>query len=208
MKNHLSSSSLRKNGVVISFLFASLLTASAQGTFGTVYFNNRVVTPDIYAPVYDMTVGGTLLQGSSYSAQLYSGPLGTPESQLVPTGAIVNFKTGMSGGLVEVGSDGSRSIPNVAPGEMAVVQVRAWTATTGSTYELAMASSSPSSRAGKSNVLTLQTKVNPLDPAQTTLVGLQSFAIAPVPEPDVVWLGSIGLALLALRFRLGEDRQS
>ena len=49
---------------------------------------------------------------------------------------------------------------------------------------------------------------NPLDPAQTAIVGLENFTITPVPEPDMVWLGSIGIALLALRFRFGEDQQS
>ena|ERR1041385_2821684 len=40
---------------------------------------------------------------------------------------------------------------------------------------------------------------------RSNLPGLENFTPTPVPEPDFVWLGSIGLVLLALRFRLGRD---
>lgn len=45
------------------------------------------------------------------------------------------------------------------------------------------------------------------DLSQSAAMDRQETTITPVPEPDVVWLASIGLALVALRFRFGEDQQ-
>ena len=196
-----------KAGLIFALGVTFALSVSAQGTFGTVNFNNKVTADNINAPVYDLVVGGTMLSGSNYLAQLYTGPVGTTEDKLVPTGAIVDFRTGVAVGYVNVGADGSRTIPNVVPGDFAVVQVRAWTAATGSTYEQAVANGTPTSKVGKSSTLIVQTKASALD-IPVNMIGLQSFALTPVPEPDSMWLGTIGLALLALRFRFGEDSKS
>jgi hypothetical protein len=186
--------------LIVAALLVSAAFLPAQGTFGSVNFNNRYLPEFIDAPVYDLTIGGTMLEGSSYLAQLYSGPAGTTEDKLVPTGAVVDFRTGLAAGYINVGTDGSRSIPNVTPGSLAVVQVRAWTAAAGSTYEQAMASTSPTARAGKSNMLTVQTKASALE-LPVNMVGLQSFALTPVPEPAVFALGALGLFVVTMRAR-------
>lgn len=190
----------KTSALIVAALFLSAAFLPAQGTFGTVNFNNRYLLDAIDAPVYDLTVGGTMLAGTGYLAQLYTGPAGTTEDKLVPTGATVDFRTGLAAGYVNVGTDGSRTIPNVTPGSLAVVQVRAWTAASGSTYEQAMASSLPGAKAGKSSLLTVQTKASALE-LPVNLVGLASFAVTPVPEPAMFALGTLGLALLTLRAR-------
>jgi hypothetical protein len=186
--------------LIVAALLVSTAFLRAQGTFGTVNFNNRVLLDGINAPIYDLTVGGTMLEGTAYLAQLYTGPAGTTEDKLVPTGAIVDFRTGLASGYLNVGTDGSRTIPNVLPGDYAVVQVRAWTAAAGSTYEQAVASTIPTARAGKSNLLTVQTKASAIE-LPVNMVGLQSFAITAVPEPTMLAIGAVGFALLALRSR-------
>lgn len=190
----------KTSSLIVAALLASAAFLPAQGTFGTVNFNNRVLLDSIDAPIYDLTVGGTMLSGSGYLAQLYTGPAGTTEDKLVPTGAIVDFRTGLASGYLNVGTDGSRSIPNVLPGDDAVVQVRAWSANAGATYESALVSSAPGAKAGKSSMLLVQTKASAIE-LPSNMIGLQSFAIVAVPEPGVFALGAIGLVLLRLRAR-------
>ena len=190
----------KTSSLIVAALLASAAFLPAQGTFGTVNFNNRVLIDSINAPIYDLTVGGTMLEGANYLAQLYTGPLGTTEDKLVPTGAIVDFRTGVASGYLNVGTDGSRSIPNVLPGDTAVVQIRAWTAASGGTYESALVSSVPGSKAGKSNMLLVQTKTSAIE-LPSNMIGLQSFAIVAVPEPGIFALGALGLVLLRLRAR-------
>lgn len=191
--------------VVVKTLFVPALIAAcvaqtAHGQ-GTVLFNNKVSSDGINAPIYDLTVGGSLLEGSGFLAQLYSGPVGTTEDKLVPTGAIVDFRTNVAAGYLNVGANGSRVIPNVAVGESAVLQIRAWTASSGTNYEAALASFDPNGRAGKSDMIVVVTKPSLLlTPASMT--GLQPFAIVSVvPEPSVQLLGAAGLALLAIHRR-------
>ncbi len=178
----------------------TLLLANDASAQGTVNFNNKVSIDGINAPIYDFTVGGAMLEGTNYLAQLYSGPVGTTEDKLVPTGAIVDFRTNVAAGYLNVGANGSRTIPNVALGDSAVLQVRAWTAATGATYEDALASNDPNSRVGKSDLIVVTTKTSALS-TPTSMTGLQSFAIGPVgvPEPSVQLLGAVGLTMLAIR---------
>jgi hypothetical protein len=186
--------------LIVAALLVSAAFLPAQGTFGTVNFNNRVLLDGIDAPIYDLTVGGTMLAGTNYLAQLYTGPAGTTEDKLVPTGSVVDFRTGLASGYLNVGTDGSRSIPNVVPGDLAVVQVRAWTANAGATYESALVSSAPGAKAGKSSPVLVQTKASAIE-LPVNMVGLSSFAITAVPEPTMLAIGAVGFALLALRSR-------
>jgi hypothetical protein len=183
--------------LLLILLFAAAPSAHPQGT---VYFNNKVSSAGINAPVYDTVMGGAKLEGSDYKAQLYAGPAGTTEDKLVAVGAIVDFLTGVAAGYLNVGTDGSRSIPGVTPGDNAVVQIRAWRAAAGATYEEALASPLPGAKAGKSNLVTVQTPPSALmTPAN--LVGLQSFAVVAVPEPTMLALSALGVAWLLFRFR-------
>ena len=186
-------------GIVLALVALGSLLGGNAVAQGTVNFNNKVSLDSINAPIYDLTMGGALLDGTNFLAQLYSGPMGTAEDKLVPTGPIVTLRTGVAAGYVNVGANGSRTIPNVAAGESALLQIRAWTASSGSTYEDAMASLDPNGRAGVSPLVTVVTKPSLLQ-TPISMNGLQSFAIVSVvPEPSVQMLGAAGFALLAIR---------
>jgi len=84
------------------------------------------------APIYDVD-GTTRLGGPNFLAQIYAGP--GPEI-LRPVGPAIAFSSGtFAGYLVRE----SRQIPDVAPGQIAYVQVRAWEAARGASYEEARA---------------------------------------------------------------------
>ncbi len=169
---------------ILVLIFACLSAPLARSQQGNVIFNNRIVSDGIAAPVYDEVVGGTMLAGTAYRAQLYGGPVGTPENQLQPTGAAVDFRTGTASGYVNVGLDATRSIPGVTPGNEALVQIRAWTTATGATYEQARGKFAAGSKVGRSNVLTITTPPNVLWPP-ASLSGLQSFAIKAPTMPTM-----------------------
>ena len=83
-------------------------------------FKNKAVGVD--APVYD--VGGAVrLEGPDWVAQLWAGP--TPDS-LAPIGAPCPFRTGVGAGYWNPAPDATRTIPTVAPGATAFVQVKIW----------------------------------------------------------------------------------
>jgi hypothetical protein len=99
------------------------------------------------APVFDVD-NLTRLAGDSFLAQLYAGP---SSEQLRPCGLPWPFETGFLAGyvfpvLVEV--------PSVVPGADAYLQLRAWEAGAGSTYEEARA---VGGRFGRSAVLCVPT---------------------------------------------------
>jgi hypothetical protein len=188
----------------ILLLALSPFLARGQGAVATVNFNNRVPAASLYAPIYAMEVGGTLLAGTDYLAQLYAGPVGTAVKDLKPVGDAVGFRSDIAG-FLNVGVDGSRSITDVAPGQSALVQIRVWSSAAGSTYEQALLSLNPTALAGASDVLTITTTSSLADPIPAPLTGLQSFAITPVPEPDIAWFGSLGLIALVLKMRFSRE---
>lgn len=101
---------------------------------GTVNFNSLPCS-FVPVPIYD-TDQKTRLASADYQAQLYAGPAGTAESALSAVGAPTPFiTTGIfgSGGF----SGGERVIPRVGAGQKAAVQVRAWKASSGSSWESA-----------------------------------------------------------------------
>jgi len=112
---------------------------------GTVNFNVGKITNEV----------GVLCSGTAYRAQLFAGPAGTPESSLLPVGAIVPFRTGSFAGYVDLGTAGARAIPGVAPGVQATVQVRAWAASSGADW--GTASTAPRGIFGVSPMVTFAT---------------------------------------------------
>jgi hypothetical protein len=165
-------------------LAGSLAVCAQDDKLATVNFNNRVLNAGISAPVFEETIGGALLEGETYRAQLYGGPAGTPENLLVPAGAIVDFRSGLAAGFVNVGVEGTRNVPGVNPGERAAVQIRAWSASGGATYEAARTNPAAHSKIGRSNILLLDTPASALS-LPVDLVGLQSFPIRHEPMPRV-----------------------
>jgi len=183
-----------KKLIYIAALLTASLGAYAQGTIA---FNNRVIGT-VDAPVFD--VGGTVrLGGTAFFAQLYAGAAGTAEDALVAIGAPVTFRTGGAAGYVNPVSE--ITVPGVAVGATARVQMRAWDATFG-TYGAAV---SGQGKNGKSNLFDVSGLggQGPSGPPATppNLAGLTSFSLIQVPEPSTIALGALGVAALLFRRR-------
>jgi sugar lactone lactonase YvrE len=160
-------------------LFAVLLSSSvaagplaAQGTLNLSSFLPGVVD----APATLDIVGGIRLEGASYLAQLFTGPVGVIEAGFVPVGDPLPFRTGANAGYFRAAE--LVSIPAAPPGTDALVQVRAWEAAAGASYAQAFAAGG---RTGKSKVLRV-TLGDPLGwpRAAAELAGLEAFAIVPL----------------------------
>ena len=129
-------------------MLLSLVAASAAYSQGTVNFVNlnTSVTPIIDARI-SYTAGGPMPGGAVDSAAsvtdpisqityggasarvgLYGGPAGTKEKDLVLLGSIVGFGTGPNAGYIASGPDSTRTVPSVAAGQPAVIQLRGWDA--------------------------------------------------------------------------------
>lgn len=170
---------------------SSLLVAASSFGQATFQLNNRIVGT-VDAPIFvgDNT---TRAAGADYLVALYGGPAGAAESALTQQGAALPFRTGAGAGYINVtGVETTRSIAGTADGASSAVQLRAWKASAGATYEAALASGN----VGKSAVLTLNGGGGLTPPA--ALAGLGSFVIG-VPEPSAAALGLLGAGLLAIR---------
>jgi len=177
-------------------ILSSMLVAVGAFAQGTVNFAAKVT--GVYdAPVFIDTVGGpNKASGSAYMSQLYAGP---SASALAAIGSPVPFLTGTGAGYWR---SASLAIPSVAPGATASVQIRAWAASAGATYEAALAANGGTGQSALLSVVTGGAGSPPSLPAD--LAGLASFAIVGgtpvIPEPSVLALGALGgLALLIRR---------
>ncbi len=163
----------------------AILEVQPLATGVTVVFDNFVPSKGIDAPVRDAD-GSTRLEGPAYLAQLY---VGTNEGELRPAGAAVPFRKGSEAGYVVLGPSGNLiAIPEVPPGAMASVQVRAWETARGASFETALRAGG---KTGKSEVLQV-TSGGVGDPAtiHANLVGLQGFVLQREQEPPLVTLTS------------------
>jgi hypothetical protein len=170
----------RSRGVFV--LGLSLITHASAHAQGRVLINNYV-PPLIDAPVFD-TDCRTRLEGDVYHAQGYAGL--TPTS-LQPVAPITSFRTGLAAGYV---LQAIAEVPvQTDPNQPVYVQLRAWDAAAGLSYEATVASGG---KYGFSNIVPVQ----PGFGAGTTpyLEGLQSFCL--IPEPPTWALGPIGGILL------------
>ena len=170
-------------GLVLSILMAGALAIQAPGTL--IFSNGEpdgglFQYRDVNAPFFNDQ--GVPLAGSDYLAELY---FGTTPSSLAPLGNPIPFTTG---GHFE---GNSVTLPGTFTTEAVWVQVRAWAASGGSTYEQAR---SDGAWSGLSNVLYVPqvggpSGGSPIPP--TELIGLQFLG---VPEPSSLMLGLMGLA--------------
>ena len=147
-------------------LNAKLIVTSAASGGGRINFANRWFIPDSpEAPIFDVD-GATLLNGSNFVAQLYGGP---SLEFLRPAGQPSPFQSGSDAGYFY---PRTVTLPTVPPGANAIVQVRAWDARKGTSYEEARALGG---KFGKSEPLTITAAAPGTRPAN--LVGLQSFSL-------------------------------
>jgi len=152
-------------GIVWS-LGAKLIVTDAANGGGNINFRNRFLSDagtNVDAPVFDLD-GVTRLNGSNFVAQLYGG---RALEWLRPVGQPSPFRTGFSAGYFY---SQLLTLPTVPPGSNAIVQVRAWETSRGSSYEEARALGG---KFGKSELLTVVVGGGELPPAN--LEGLSSF---------------------------------
>jgi len=176
-----------KKLVVIAALGLVAVGALAQGqfTFGN---KNLIATPPIDAKVFNSD--GTALSGTDFLAQAYVKLAADPESSYAPVGTAVNFRTGANAGYIV-----SSVLSTAYAGNTAVtVQMRAWEASGGNSFEAAQ---SAGKKFGKSNDVALNVQVAPVTPPD--MAGLTSFSL--VPEPSTLALGVLGAAALLIRRR-------
>jgi microcompartment protein CcmK/EutM len=174
-----------KKLIVLTSIVA--LTGAVLGQ-GTVNF--QTIGGGVNAQV--LTAAGVGAE-SDYFGQLFAGP---SADSLAPMGAPRAF--------TQQGYFGPQSvtIDNISAGGAAFVQLRAWAAANGSTWDAA--TSQAVYEAGVSPTLALSGTGNPTASPPTTpvnLVGLQGFQMEVIPEPSTWALLALGLGALALRRR-------
>jgi len=162
-----------------------LLAAGAMAQ-GTVNFANNGNQPGTTTPLGRVYLGsvGTLAD-NTVDVQLYYN--GAAVSGVSAVKSSAGAGTGQFLG-------GSVTLANVTAGSTVNLDVKAWVASTGATYDLA-------SSKGESGSFAYVTGGGGAPPASpTTLLGMPSFVVA-VPEPTTLALGAIGLGALLIRRR-------
>jgi hypothetical protein len=178
------------------------LVGLGQSTFE---FRNLSPAFGIDAPVFDAE--GTPLEGANYLVELWGGATVDSLSPAITCFSnqrvIIPFLSGASAGYFRDDGGGRGGADNISivavpPGGWAWLQVRAWGAQMGATYEEAAARGLGGY--GESPLFYAQGGY-PYDffTPPPRLIGLQSFSLRPVvPEPAAVWLLLLGVVALLL----------
>lgn len=180
---------------LILFLEIALIPNLVTGQ-STFVFRNKY--GGVNAPIFDAM--GTPLAGPQYYAELYGGvasnslaPATTVDSSAVRV--IVPFLSGVNAGYIL--SSQVAVAWNAPPGGFAWLQLRAWDASLGATFEDVMALGLGGY--GESELFYAPGGDPTLLPAGTPLplTGLQSFSLRPaVPEPSAAAVLGLGVASL------------
>lgn len=187
---------------LIAIAFVSLTTMSGFSQ-GTVLFNNR--TGGANAPITNIVTGQLVPTGSSYLAQLYYQTAGTTDDSTFVSVATAPVGFVSPGYFVQTVPRVLNNGLTIAGGADAAIQIRAWDAALGATWDVAYAAwlSSPAGPVlGKSEIFTQKTG-DASNPTVTpsTLINMRGFYLSPVPEPSVIALGALGLAAILWRRR-------
>lgn len=183
-----------KSTVLALTAFLAAASAYAQGTLNFTTKSGTSVDARVFYG------SPTTPAGADYVGQLYAGAAG---GALTAIGAPVAFRGDPPGPAAAVGyilGAGTVVVPGVAGGSAADVQLRAWRADLGASYEAAVAAQG-GAYTGSSATLRVAALGNPSSVPPTpaaNLVGLQGFVI-PVPEPSIAALGLLGAGLLVIR---------
>lgn len=113
-------------GCAAALAAACLLSpASAQGYLQVVNFRPADFPPPLSVPIFDQD-GKTLLRGSTYSAQLYTGKAGTAEGELLPVGSPLPIVQEDGFLPFRLNAPTVVQIPGVSAGQKAQAQLRVW----------------------------------------------------------------------------------
>jgi hypothetical protein len=187
-------------------MIAGLVATVSMMAQGNLAFGNKAT--GVNAPVTDRLTGEKIA-GADYVAMLYWGAAGTDPAAFTPvvdnaTGALVAalpFRTGSAAGYIVTTAV---SVKGAAAGQEIWVQMRAWSAVGGATYEAAYAAATTGGMAatvklGASNFFPVTPNAPPSTPQ--VLAGLQAFTVDYIPEPSVLALGLLGGVEFLLRRR-------
>jgi hypothetical protein len=184
---------------------------------------NNYITGSVQAPVYDVNPANPLeikqgntsaglptgtqtayagagLLGAGFTAQLFAGPLGTADDALQPVAGTTTFRTSTAA-AGRVNALSSVSIPGVAGGTSARVQLRVWENRAGTITSWADVLADDSVKRGYSlawNSLALGDPFASPPGTPATMFGVTSFQLFVVPEPSIIALGALGLGALIL----------
>jgi hypothetical protein len=186
-----------KTTAVLSLLVACALSGYAQGL---VQFSNLSISGGgVNAPVFESD-GVTKCSGQQFMAQLFAGAAPDNLASIATTGFLVGTAAGYFDGLAQ-------TIPHVAPGNTAWVQVAVWNTASGATFDQARVSGLPNSwwQSAVFTVVPGGGNVNPTPPSPLTGLGFSPVYLNSVPEPSALAVFSCGLALAL--FRKGLTKQ-
>jgi hypothetical protein len=198
----------------------TLLTAHAQATIS---FNNRIAGileapvfgPELANPLLELhgndaagvpagttVYTGAKLSGSGFTAELWAMPLTASSFAPVP-GATTTFRTGGGIGFI-VPPAADTVIPDVLPGDRAMLQLRVWD-NQGSTVNDWLTAASLGLDRGISDAFLSDplggTPLSGLPITSPNMTGLRSFNIAelaPVPEPKSMALTALAISAFAI----------
>lgn len=166
--------------VLAGFLIGSVPFTCAQGQ---IYFINAA---PMWAPV-TFADGTPIPASAGFSAQLYGGEVGSSMDALVPLPPVNHFRSDAAG-FVLPGI--TATFPGMPVGSFVEIQMRAFS---GKDWE-----SSPIR--GESNLIELRLGGDTIAPPPP--LGLQSFAVYPVPEPSSLAIGLAGGVLFLGLWRM------
>jgi hypothetical protein len=175
--------------IILLILLSRLLTCAA---FGQSSFELRNSHPPLVdAPVFDAS--SVPLAGTNYLAELWGAA--TPDSlaplQLVTKGGVRHIAPFGNNGYI-ISGESSLSVPSVPPFGWAWLQLRAWDARLGATYE--EVATLNLGGYGESPIFYAQGDTPLAEPPRlpAPLIGLQSFNLRPIPEPSTAVLLALG----------------
>jgi hypothetical protein len=174
---------VRNNSSTVWSLPATLNVTTSELGGGTIDFRNRMIAgvSNGVAPIFDVD-GLSPLSGSNYVAQLFGG---ASLAALRAVGEPSAFQDAFNAGYFVPQTN---TLADVPPGSNAVVQIRAWDAAFGSSYEEAR---QMGGRVGKSDLLQVTAGGGVMPPG--SLSGLQSFSLqAGLPYFQVAVIQFVG----------------
>jgi len=195
---------------------ALAVSAMAQGTINFDNYAGDFLTPiygpnpanpsvsqtgqsAIGAPAGATVYGGSLLQGTRYEMDLFAGPNGTSDPNLLTLVTSGTFQTSADpsafpAGLITTVTD--VPIQGVGAGVNAVLQIRVWDTQTGTSY--ANSASRGASSLFNSGALGGIGASGPVLPPDTANGLWTSFSLSAVPEPSTFALAGLGAAALVI----------
>jgi len=174
--------------IVAALSLVAISKVNAQG-----FFNFANGASGVNAPVTEID-HITKLDGSAYLADYFYGPANVSNPALLTDAGVAQaFSSGGNAGYFF----GGQQTISASIGGVATLQIRAWRASDGASYDAASKNAAAHIGAGNLIQLTLGTGSNPTP----NMVGIQSFSLATTPEPATIALGLMGAGALFIRRR-------